>query len=130
MPIFYECDRCTACCRWPGHVKLTDQEISRMAGHLDLTEHEFIQQYTRVNLDRSGLALQDKSSGECIFLEGNNCRVNAVKPQQCRNFPNLWNFPGFQETCRAKSVVMESQEYCEAVEKVTGVRLEAAKAGL
>ncbi|NJM55265.1 MAG: hypothetical protein HC841_04560 [Verrucomicrobiae bacterium] len=23
MPIFHECQRCTACCRWPGQVRLT-----------------------------------------------------------------------------------------------------------
>ncbi|MEJ0090969.1 MAG: hypothetical protein WDM80_14655 [Limisphaerales bacterium] len=31
MPIFYECQRCTACCRWPGQVRLADVEITRLA---------------------------------------------------------------------------------------------------
>jgi len=30
MPIFYECQRCTACCRWPGQVRLTDEEITEL----------------------------------------------------------------------------------------------------
>src|SRR3954447_7948162 len=94
VPIFYECDRCTACCRWPGQVSLDDGEIARLAAFKGMSEHDFIQQYTRLTLDRQGLALQDKPNGECIFLEGNNCAVQAVKPKQCREFPNLWNFPG------------------------------------
>ena len=120
MPIFYECDRCTACCRWPGQVKISDAEISRMAQHLGLTEDAFIQRYTRLKTDRSGLALQDKENGECIFLDGQDCRVNPVKPQQCRNFPNLWNFPGFEEVCRAKKVILDETDWRDAIRQATG----------
>ena len=125
MPIFYECDRCTACCRWPGQVKITDAEITRMAAHLGISDEAFIRDYTRLNGTRSGLALQDKPNGECIFLDGNDCRVNAVKPQQCRNFPNLWNFPGFEEVCRARKVILEDAEYERAILEATGLAVNA-----
>jgi uncharacterized protein len=82
-------------------VKLTDGEITAMAAHLGLSEFDFIQTFTRLRADRQGLALQDKPTGECIFLEGRDCRVQPVKPQQCRDFPNGWNFPGFENICRA-----------------------------
>jgi uncharacterized protein len=117
MPIFYECDRCTACCRWPGQVKLSNAEISAMAAFLSLTEGEFIQRYTRLHTSRTALALEDKPGGECIFLDGHDCRVNPVKPQQCRGFPNLWNFPGFQQVCRAQPVVLQQADYEAALEK-------------
>ena len=125
MPIFYECDRCTACCRWPGQVKITDAEITRMAAHLGMSDEAFIRVYTRLNGTRSGLALQDKPNGECIFLDGNDCRLNPVKPQQCRNFPNLWNFPRFEEVCRAKKVILEDAEYELAILKATGLAVNA-----
>ncbi len=120
MPIFFECDRCTACCRWPGQVRVSEAEITRLAVFLELSEFDFVQSYTRLAGDRRGLALQDKSNGECIFLERGECQVNEVKPQQCRDFPNLWNFPGFQEVCRAKGVVMDEAAYARAIEKATG----------
>jgi Fe-S-cluster containining protein len=101
MPIFYECQRCTACCRWPGQVRLTNEEITRLAAFKDMSEVDFIQQFTRLRWDRGGLALQEKPNGECVFLDGDNCSVQTVKPQQCRDFPNLWNFPGFEQTCHA-----------------------------
>ena len=101
MPIHYECVRCTECCRWPGQVRLTEIEISNLATFLGLSEFDFIQRYTRLRPDRRGLALQDKPNGECIFLEGHDCSVQPVKPQQCRDFPNKWNFPGFEKICRA-----------------------------
>src|SRR5579871_3311608 len=111
MPIFYECQRCTACCRWPGQVRLSDEEITRMAQHLGLSEHDFIQRYTRLRQDRHGLALMEQPDGACIFLEGENCKVQPVKPQQCRDFPNLWNFPGFEKTCRALPREVSPSEY-------------------
>src|ERR1044071_2157605 len=101
MSVFYECQRCTACCRWPGQVRLTDDEITRLAAFKRMSEFDFIQQFTHLRHDRRGLVLQEKSSGECIFLEGNDCAVQLVKPRQCREFPNLWNFPGFEKICHA-----------------------------
>ena len=113
MPIFYECQRCTACCRWPGQVRITDAEISRLAVFKGMTEHAFIQEFTRLRDDRQGLALMDKPNGECIFLDGNDCAVQAVKPQQCRDFPNLWNFPGFEKTCRAVPRIVSECDYSD-----------------
>ena len=72
--------------------------------HLGLSEHDFIQRYTRLRPRRDGLALIDKPNGECIFLEGRDCAVQAVKPGQCRGFPNTWNFPGWREVCEAVPV--------------------------
>jgi len=111
VPIFYECERCTACCRWPGEVRLNEGEISRISGFLGLSEVEFIQKYTRVTEDRRGLALEDKVNGECIFLDGNDCSVQPVKPCQCCEFPNLWNFPGFEKVCHAIPRQVSEEQY-------------------
>lgn len=118
MPIFHECQRCTACCRWPGQVRLSEAEISRLAAFLRLSEFEFIQEFTRLRADRHGLALKDKPNGECIFLDGNDCAVQAVKPGQCRAFPNLWNFPGFEEICHAVPRVVDQAEYDRRIEQL------------
>ena len=120
MPVFLECQRCTACCRWPGQVRISDTEIASLAAHLGLAEHEFIQQHTRLNAQRTGLALKDAPDGSCTFLDGNQCRVQPVKPQQCRDFPNLWNFPGFQSICRAIPRQVTPDEYRRLVTAATG----------
>jgi Fe-S-cluster containining protein len=99
--IHYHCQRCTACCRWPGFVKVTESEIGAIARHVGLDEHDFIQRFTRLRPNRDGLALIDKPNGECHFLDGNDCSLQPVKPQQCRDFPNTWNFPGWREVCEA-----------------------------
>ena len=99
--VYYQCQRCTNCCRWPGFVKLDDADISALARFFELSEREFIERYTRLRQYRDGLALLDKPNGECIFLDGRDCRVQADKPGQCSGFPNTWNFPGWREVCEA-----------------------------
>ncbi len=99
--VHYHCQRCTNCCRWPGFVKVTEAEIAAIARFLGLEEYDFIQRYTRLRPHREGLALIDKTNGECYFLEGRDCTLQAVKPAQCRAFPNTWTFPGWREYCEA-----------------------------
>ena len=118
MPIFYECQRCTACCRWPGQVRLRDEEITKLAAFMEISEDDFIQRFTRLRADRHGLALKEKPNGECVFLEGKDCSVQKAKPQQCRDFPNLWNFPGFEKTCQAIPRLVGNDEFERLVAQV------------
>ena len=99
--VHYECQRCTNCCRWPGFVKIGEGEITLLAAFLQIPEHDFIQRFTRLRQYRDGLALIEKPNGECVFLEGRDCSVQPVKPRQCGDFPNKWNFPGWREVCEA-----------------------------
>jgi len=95
---------------------LSDAEIVRLAAFLHRSEHEFIQEYTRLRVDRRGLALLDKANGECVFLDGRRCVVQAVKPRQCREFPNLWSFPGAEEICRAIPRDVSAEEWKRRVQ--------------
>ncbi len=102
--VHWECRRCTACCRWPGDVRIDDDEIARAADFLGLDEHAFIQRFTRLRTDRKGLSLLEKDNHECIMLDGDECRIHPVKPRQCAGFPNLWRFPGWHKVCQAVPV--------------------------
>jgi Fe-S-cluster containining protein len=119
MPVYHDCQRCTACCRWPGQVRLTEAEITRIAAFLEISEHDFIQRYTRLQHDRRGLALLEKPSGACCFLIGNECSIQSVKPQQCRDFPNLWKYPGSAQYCRAIPREVSMDEYVRLVSAAT-----------
>lgn len=99
--VYYVCQRCTNCCRWPGEVPVDAKEIQAIAGHLGIPESIFIEQYTQLRLNRTGLTLIEKPDGACIFLEGHDCSINPVKPDQCRGFPNRWNFEGWRDVCEA-----------------------------
>lgn len=111
MPIYYECQRCTACCRWPGLVRLAEVEVDAIAAHLGMDARVFVQQYTVLGPERRGLVLTDQPGGACVFLDGSDCRIQAVKPKQCRDFPNGWNFSGFLDHCRAIPREVSDAEY-------------------
>ena len=106
--VSYQCQRCTNCCRWPGDVKLSDAEVESIAGFLGMDPGIFIERFTRLRADRLGLSLIDRADHSCIFLEGRDCRINEVKPQQCRDFPNKWNFPGWRQVCEAIPVAVDA----------------------
>ena len=72
-----------------------------------MPENEFIQQYTRLCANRRGLSLIDQPDGACIFLDGQDCKIQPVKPRQCREFPNAWNFPGWRDICMATEIPAE-----------------------
>lgn len=100
----YVCQRCTACCKWPGDVRVEEDELAPIAGFLGLSVENFVQCYTRLCANRMGLSLMEKENHECIMLEGNACRIHPVKPGQCDGFPNKWNFPGWRQVCQAVEV--------------------------
>ncbi|HEY4983555.1 MAG TPA: hypothetical protein VIJ24_00675, partial [Verrucomicrobiae bacterium] len=93
-------------------------EITRLATFKGLSESDFIQQFTRLRWDRGGLALKEQPDGACVFLEGESCAVQPVKPQQCRDFPNFWNFPGFEQTCHAIPHLVGDEEFARLIAKI------------
>ncbi len=97
----YVCQRCNACCKWPGDVRIEQPEIPSIAEFLGIAEDEFISRFTRLRTNRMGLSLIEKENHECIMLEGGGCRIHPVKPAQCAGFPNKWNFPGWRDICEA-----------------------------
>ncbi|MBC7980637.1 MAG: YkgJ family cysteine cluster protein [Armatimonadetes bacterium] len=99
--IDYVCQRCTACCKWPGDVRIEGSEIAAISAFLGISEMDFISSYTRLRANRNGLSLIEKGNHECIMLKGNSCLIHEVKPGQCSGFPNKWNFPGWRKVCEA-----------------------------
>ena len=107
---WYQCDRCTACCKWPGDVKVVDSEIETIAEFLKMDLQDFLDQYTRLRTGRNGLSLIEKPNHECVMLENGGCKIHEVKPVQCKGFPNYWNFDGWQKECQAKPIPMDQEK--------------------
>jgi len=98
----FACRRCGACCRVPGEVKLDTDELDALADALQVDPAAFTDRYTRLNRYRTGLSLEERSDGSCVLLTRDGaCRVNAVKPRQCRGFPLTWRYPDTAAICPA-----------------------------
>lgn len=97
----FRCRKCGACCRIKnGIVRVSDAEIARIAAFLGTTEAEFINNETDVAPDRHGLILKSRPDGACAWLTDENlCRINPVKPDKCRSFPDEWTNSDSHEVC-------------------------------
>lgn len=106
----FECQQCGVCCRVPGFVALEHGEAEKIAEFLGLDIYEFTARYTVLTYSRDQLNLTEQEDGSCIFLqEDNTCRINSVKPVQCRGFPYSWITPVLDRSCPALHEVKERQ---------------------
>lgn len=101
----FECTQCGRCCTGgPGVVRVTDVEISALAGHLGLPREAFVARFVRPfpdeavdedgrpypGSDAAGARFQsltETGEGSCIFFAEGRCSVYAARPAQCRTFP-------------------------------------------
>ncbi len=98
----FMCRRCGACCRVPGVVRVTDEDIDRLAAFLEVSPEDFIAQFTRLSPSRTGLVLNSGLEEPCMFLsEDNSCRVHPARPQQCRDYPERWWSEEIAAVCQA-----------------------------
>lgn len=109
----FKCQQCGVCCRVPGFVALVHGEAERIAEFLGLDIYEFTERYTLLTNSRGQLNLTEQEDGSCIFLqEDNTCRINPVKPVQCRGFPYSWITPVLDKSCPALGELKRSQKGC------------------
>ena len=58
MPTYYDCQRCTACCRWPGQVRVAPDELARLAAFQSLSERDFIQNRLKTEIFNQALGVE------------------------------------------------------------------------
>lgn len=99
----FRCTRCGDCCTGaPGHVWVTDDDLTRIADHLGRPVEEVHGLYARKA--HRGLTLREKANGDCVFFErGVGCTVYPVRPPQCRTWPfwesNVRTPADWERTC-------------------------------
>ncbi len=89
--LHFACTGCGYCCSGqPGFVYVNDEEIARIAQHLEMDVNEFVARFIReTHRERS---LIERPNGDCVFLDpfARSCRIYPIRPRQCRTFP-FWN---------------------------------------
>ncbi len=90
------CETCQGrCCTGEsGYIYITKEEITKIAGLLDLDVNVFVKEY----LFKKGYKYSIKEiifndSHECIFYnrESNGCNIYDARPSQCKTFP-FWDY--------------------------------------
>lgn len=83
----FECTQCGRCCRGPGNVWVTDDEIERLAVHVERSVEAFRAEYVK-RAGRRGLVLTQKRNQDCVFWnEEHGCQVYSSRPRQCLTYP-------------------------------------------
>jgi uncharacterized protein len=86
LPVF-QCQQCGDCCAGRGGIMVTPDEVKAMAALLGLPAAEFKQRFVEDSALGPRLTV---TGGVCVFLRpGGICRVHAVKPFICRQWPFL-----------------------------------------
>jgi Fe-S-cluster containining protein len=99
----FTCSQCGNCCTGaPGFVWISDEEVARLARHLEMTETEVRENYCRRIGQRTSLKERKTPQGlfDCIFLKEIKttaadglpsvkrvCGIYPVRPLQCRTWP-------------------------------------------
>ena len=93
----FECKKCGKCCRWEGYVFVTQEDIKKLADHLDMTVEEAKDKYTK-EVDGKRVLKDKEKSDDCVFLKENLCDIFSAAPKQCHVCPDKYDkrCPGFQ----------------------------------
>jgi Fe-S-cluster containining protein len=83
-----DCLACGKCCT-RLMVNIDDAAITRLADRLQLTEAQFRERFVE-----GGSFMSFLNAIPCQFLDGKACTVYDIRPDECRNFPQL-DRPGF-----------------------------------
>jgi Fe-S-cluster containining protein len=81
----HPCRMCGKCCH-QANITIMDEEVGRIASHLNMNADRFIAEY----LYRDDNRWLFKKSGRCRFLGSDNkCMIWEERPEICRDFPYL-----------------------------------------
>lgn len=79
-----DCTKCANCCR-TLRVVVTDEDVPRIARHLNMSDEEFVTTY----LERDGVEARYRiKTTPCPFLGADDkCTIYDVRPEKCQGYP-------------------------------------------
>ncbi len=84
----FRCTSCGNCCRGPGSVFFTPDELNAVFRYLELRGEEQARLRRLVVQGEENGYLVHRTAGACRFLGNDNrCTIYPVRPLQCRSFP-------------------------------------------
>jgi len=100
-------ENCDACCKRPGLIYLSPEDISNIGESLDLTSEGVITNIAKVVVKkgREYHVIEITETQGCAFLDDGKCLVWENKPLQCSSYPHSW--PGIIEE--------KEKEFCPGI---------------
>ena len=95
----FQCQQCGECCTGFGGTYVTDKDIEKIAGYINIETEKFISKFC--DLSGTRYVLSQGENEKCIFFDmEKQCTIHPVKPYMCRawpfiqavvNHPENWN---------------------------------------
>jgi Fe-S-cluster containining protein len=104
------CLDCGNCCK-QLRPPFTSIDVERIANKLSISDSDFTGQYLE---DVKSNDLNIMACNPCAFLDGKACRIYAIRPDSCSDYPHL-HHPGFKYRIRS---ILESYSVCPIVVQV------------
>jgi len=80
-----DCTRCANCCKTMD-IRFSDEDIKRIAGHLEMGISEFIEAYLEADNEDGSYRTRQRP---CLFLgDEDHCAIYDVRPMVCREYPH------------------------------------------
>lgn len=73
------CNGCGVCCRIAPCL-LVPRDVHRLSKHLDMSREQLAHKFLQIEGTPEGRFLV-RLRGPCAFLDGNDCRIHAIKPK-------------------------------------------------
>ncbi|QED26573.1 YkgJ family cysteine cluster protein [Microvenator marinus] len=81
----FECTGCGECCRKPGWVFFTEEDIATASAFLGISPEEFEERFLETSDGRYYVDVPEESA--CPFLLDDACTIHSARPVQCRTYP-------------------------------------------
>ncbi len=106
-----DCLTCANCCKTTSPI-FTEKDITRIAKHLKMKEHAFVDQY----LQRDEDDFMVLKSAPCTFLDesDNTCFIYNVRPKACAEYPHTNRRKFIQIT----NLTIKNTEICPATFRI------------
>ncbi len=127
----FQCRQCGECCTGFGGTYVTDQDIEKIAGYINVATEKFISKFCDMSGTRH--VLSQGENGKCIFFDmEKQCTIHPVKPYMCRawpfieavvKYPENWNAmagacPGMKKNIPEETLVKIVSEELKKLGKI------------
>ncbi|CAM1352663.1 MULTISPECIES: YkgJ family cysteine cluster protein [Tenacibaculum] len=106
-----DCLDCGNCCKTTSPI-FTDKDIERVAKHLKMKVHNFVDQY----LERDSDDFMVLKSAPCTFLDerDNSCYIYDVRPKACAEYPHT----NRKKFAQISDLTINNTEICPATYRI------------
>lgn len=117
-----DCLTCANCCKTMSPT-FTKKDITRIAGHFEMTDEEFRKKW--LYKDRNGDWINKQQPCQFLNLEDNKCSIYAIRPRDCAGFPHHTR----KRMVDYMHVFKQNVEYCPATYKMVELIMDKVNAG-